>query len=81
MRASRAAGFGARAQRFVHDLFDGAGAPAALRAAAETSIDLPRRPWRHLRDAHSVSYIMVSKNVAGTDDHETERHSLDGSND
>jgi hypothetical protein len=69
VRASRAAGLGAGAQRFVHDLLDGAGAPAALGAATQTSIDLPRRAWRHLSRTHGVAHVVVGEDVTGTDNH------------
>ena len=73
MRASRAAGFGAGAERFVHDLFDRPGAAAALGAATQTSVDLPGGAWRHLRSADRITHVVIGKNVAGTDNHETAR--------
>ena len=69
VRASRAAGLGAGAQRFIHDLLDGAGASTALGAAAQTAVDLPWRAWRHLRHAHGVAHVVVGEDVAGTNDH------------
>ena len=69
MGASRATGFRAGAERLVHDLLDGAGASSTLGAAAETSVDLPRRARRHLREAHGVAYVVVGEYVAGTNDH------------
>jgi hypothetical protein len=69
MRAPGAAGSGASAERFFHDCLDGAGASAALGAAAETPIDLPRRARRHLRDAHGVAHVVVGQDVAGTNNH------------
>ena len=69
MRASRAAGLRAGAERFVHDLLDGTGASAALGAAAKTSVNLPRRTWRHRRDTHDVAHVVVGKDVTGTNDH------------
>ena len=57
VRAAGATALAASAERFVHDLLDGAGATTALRAAAEASIDLTRRPWRlgaGARGAHVV---------------------------
>jgi hypothetical protein len=69
MRASRAARLGAGTERFVHDLLNGTGAPAALGAAAQTPIDLSRRTRRHLRHAHGVAHVVVGENVAGTNDH------------
>jgi len=73
MRASRAAGPRTRAQRLIHDLLDGASAPAALCTATETSIDLPRRARRHLRNAHGAAHVVVAQDVAGTNDHGRER--------
>ena len=46
--AAAASGLGG-VERLVHDLADGAGAAAALGAAAETAIDLPGRARLHLR--------------------------------
>ena len=69
MRTSRAAGSGASSERFFHDCLDGAGASSALGAAAETPVDLPRRAWRHLRDAHGVAHVVVGQDVAGTNNH------------
>jgi hypothetical protein len=78
MRTSRAAGLGAGAERFVHNLLDGPGASAALGAAAQTPIDLPRRARRHLRHVHGVTHVVVGEDVAGTNDHGMAKHSLDG---
>ena len=58
MRAARTAGLPAGAERFVHDLLDGAGAAAALRAAAQTSIDLARRA-RRLRAGAGGAHVVV----------------------
>ena len=62
--ADRATGAG---QCFVHDLADRAGAAAALRAAAETAIDLAGRSRRRL-DAGLADFV-VAQDVAGADDH------------
>jgi hypothetical protein len=78
VRASRTAGFGAGAKRFIHDFLDGAGAPAALGAATKTSVNLPRCAWRHLRDAHDGAHVVVGEDVAGTNDHGMETGSLNG---
>lgn len=71
-----AAGLDAWAQRLGHDLFDGAGAAAALRATAQAPIHLPRRA-RKIGPGGDVGHdspnIMVAKDVTGTDDHETQR--------
>jgi hypothetical protein len=66
----------AGAQRLIHDLLDGAGTAAALRAAAETSIDLPRRAWR-AGPGDGIADIVVGKNVTGTNDHEMTASSQD----
>jgi len=73
VRASRAARSGTRAKSLIHDLLDGASAPAALCTATETSIHLPRRSRRHLRNAHRAAHIVVAQDVAGTNDHGRER--------
>lgn len=69
MRASRAARPRTRAQRLIHDLLDGASATAALCTAPKTSINLPRRAWRQLRNAHRAAHVVVAQDVAGTNDH------------
>jgi len=70
-RAMRGAGASGRtaggAERFVHYFADGARAAAALRAAAETAIDLTRRSRR--RRAHGAAYLVVAEHIAGADDH------------
>jgi hypothetical protein len=77
--ASRAAGLGAGAERLVHDFLNRAGAAAALGAATETAIDLPRCAGRHRRLAYCITDVVVGKNVAGTNDHETaHRGGIDG---
>ena len=63
-----AAGRGLRAERLVHDVADGARAAAALGAATEAAIDLPRRARTHLRRDGGAD-IVVTQDVAGTDDH------------
>ena len=55
-------------KRLVHDSADGTGAPSALRAAAETAIDLPGRA-RAFSRAHSCAHVMVAQHVAGAHDH------------
>jgi hypothetical protein len=66
---SSAARLGAGAKRLIHDFLDGAGAPAALRAAAETAIDLSRRPRRQLCDTYGATHVMVAQDIARTNDH------------
>ena len=56
-------------ERLIHDFADGAGAAAALGAAAKATIDLPGRARRRLR-RHRRADILVAQNVAGTDDHQ-----------
>jgi hypothetical protein len=56
-------------KRFVDDLANGAGTPAALRAAAEATIDMAR--GAPCRGAGGASYFVVAQYVAGTDDHRT----------
>ena len=69
MGTSRAAGSGTRAKRLIHDLLDGASAPAALCAATQTSIDLSRCARRQLGDGHGAAHVVVAQDVAGTNDH------------
>jgi N-acetylglutamate synthase-like GNAT family acetyltransferase len=58
--AIRRAGVG---HRLVHDLLDGARAPPALPAAAETAIDFAGGD-RLLGRGHHVADIMVSQDIA-----------------
>lgn len=67
--ASRAAGLGTSAQRLVHDLLDGSRAAAAFGAAAQTAIDLPGRAREVLGLGHDVTHVVVSQDVAGTNNH------------
>jgi hypothetical protein len=76
MRAPGAAGLGAGAKGFVHDLLDGTGTAAALRTTAEAAIDLARGT-RRLGGGHDVSHVMVGKDVAGTNDHGMKASSRD----
>jgi len=66
--ANRTPHFGT-VKRFIDDLAYGAGTPAALRAAAETAIDMAR--GTPCRGAGGASYFVVAQYVAGTDDHRT----------
>jgi len=54
---------------FVHDPPDGTGAPAALGAAPEATIDVAGRPWRSLSARQGAAHVVVGEYVAGTDDH------------
>lgn len=67
--ASRAAGLGAGAEGFIHDLLDGSRAAAAFCAAAQTAIDLPGRAREVLGLRHDVTHVVVSQDVAGTNNH------------
>lgn len=69
MGTSRAAGSGTRAKRLIHDLLDGASAPAALCTATQASIDLSRCARRQWGDAHGAAHVVVAQDVAGTNDH------------
>jgi hypothetical protein len=77
VRAARAAGLGAGTERFVHNCLDGPRAATALGAAAEATIDLPRRA-RRTRSANGISDIMVGEDVAGTNDHRMKAGSQGG---
>src|SRR3954470_6167803 len=77
VRTARATGSRTRAKRLVHDLLDGASAPAALRAAAQTPVNLSGRTRRQLGDAHGAAHVVVAQDIAGTNDH-GEEGSLDG---
>ena len=57
-----------RRQRLVHDPPDGAGAPSALRAAAETAIDFAAGSGGGLAGKRRTD-VVVGQHVAGTDDH------------
>ncbi len=67
--ASRAAGLNAGAQRLVHDFLNGSRAAAAFGAAAQTAIDLPGCAREVLGLGHDVTHVMVSQDVAGTNNH------------
>jgi hypothetical protein len=73
VRAARATFLGAGAERFVNDGLDGARAPAAFGAAAEAAVNLFRIARQVRGCAYRIPDIVVAQNVAGTDDHETER--------
>lgn len=67
--ASRAAGLGAGAESFVHDFLDGSRAAAALGAAAQTAVNLPGGAREVRRPGHDVTHVVVSQDVAGTNNH------------
>ena len=56
-----------RADGLVDDLANGAGATAALGAAAEAAIDVAGRTT--VRGARSVTHLVVGQNIAGANDH------------
>ena len=64
------AGGGRRIESVVHDLADGAGAAAALGAAAEAAVNLPGRARPNLRRDNGAD-IVVAENIAGADNHQT----------
>ena len=67
VRTTRAARLGTGAKGFVHYLADSARATAALGAASETAVNLPRRA--RLVFGHGIAHVVVGKDVAGTNDH------------
>jgi hypothetical protein len=73
VRAAGAAFLGAGAEGFVDDGLDGARAPAAFGAAAEATVNLFRIARQVRGCAYSIADILVAQNVAGTDDHETDK--------
>ena len=70
VRAARAAGLGAGAQRFVDDGLDGARTTPTLGAAAEASINLLRIARQVRSCTYGIADIMVAEDVTGTDNHE-----------
>lgn len=68
-KGARAAGAVIRAfgGRLVHDAADRPRTAAALRAAAETAVDLAGHAWRIGAD-HGPN-LMIGQDVTGTDDH------------
>lgn len=67
--ASRTAGLNTSAQRLIHDLLDGSRAAAALGAAAQTAVNLPSGAREVLGLGHDVTHVVVSQDVAGTNNH------------
>jgi hypothetical protein len=63
------AGPGTSSERLVDDGLDRARAAAAFRAAAEAAVNLLGVTWKVVRSAHGIADIMVTQDVAGTDDH------------
>ena len=56
-------------ERLVHDAPNGAGAPAALGAAAQAPIDVAGRSRWGFIARQSGTHVLVGQHVAGTDDH------------
>ena len=73
VRAAGAAGPGTSAECLVNDGLDGARASAALGAAAKATINLFRISRQIRSRTHGIADIVVTQDVAGTDDHETGR--------
>ena len=70
MRASGAAGLGARTERIVNDGLDGAGASSTFGAATEAAVDLLGIARKRFRCVDGVADIVVAEDVAGTNNHE-----------
>jgi hypothetical protein len=69
MRATRAAGPCAGAQRIVDNGLDGARTAATFGAAAEAAVNLLGTAGKVLRRLDGTADIVVAKHVTGTDDH------------
>jgi hypothetical protein len=68
VRSASAAGRAASAdQGFVHDFADGAQATTALRAAAETAMNVYSRTRRGAGDG--ATHFLIAQHIARTDDH------------
>lgn len=67
-RLPAAHGLGA-GQRFVHDTADGAGAPAALRAAAQALVNLARGTRRVFAVRQRGTHVVVGQDIAGANNH------------
>ena len=70
VRASGAAGLGARTKSVVNDGLDGARAATAFGTAAEATVDLLGIPGEVFRAIDRIADIMVGQDVAGTNNHE-----------
>jgi hypothetical protein len=70
VRASRTAGLGASAQRFIDDGLDGARAAATFGAAPKAAIELLGIAGKIVSNAHCIADVVVGQDVAGTNDHE-----------
>jgi hypothetical protein len=69
-RATGAARFCAS---FINYGLDGAGAASAFGAAAETAVNFLGASRKARRSGHGIADIMVTQDVAGTNDHEAGR--------
>jgi hypothetical protein len=70
VRASRAAGLGARTESVVNDGLDGARASSTFGAATEAAVDLLGIARKLFRRVDGVADIVVAEDVAGTNNHE-----------
>ena len=70
VRASRAAGLGARTESVVNDGLDGARASSTFGAATEAAVDLLGVARKRFRRVDGVADIVVAEDVAGTNNHE-----------
>jgi len=75
VRAASAAGLGAWPEGFVDDGLDGASAAAAFGVAAQAAINLLRATRKVRGRSHRIADIMVTQDVAGTNDDEVGRPS------
>jgi len=73
VRAARAAGLGAGAERLVDDRLDGTGTTAAFGAAAEAAVNLLGMTREIRCCVNGIADVMVAQNVTGTNDHEVGR--------
>ena len=69
VRAPGTAGLGASSQSLVDDGLEGAGAAAAFSATTEAAIDLLGATRKIFRGVNSAADIVVTEDVAGTNNH------------
>ena len=70
VRASGAAGLGARTESVVNDGLNGARASSTFGAATEAAVDLLGIARKRIRCVDGVAGIVVAEDVAGTNNHE-----------
>ena len=70
MLAACLAGARAGPQRLINDALDRACTPSAFRAAAKAAIDLLGAPRRFVRRLHRLADVVITDDVAGTNNHE-----------